>query len=601
MRVVARNTTYLLYTALALVTLFGSRPIFAANEPPCDFAAFVRLRSVSDEFKTLHLRSAFHAPADNEAFLNRVIHDWNEGTSVYYHVDNAVLKMLNDKVFKDKELSAATLNLYKRLFFDELSKSPFLLARIPNAAEGGVYSDFKTIRISTVPKKPEEIEKIYTALDRLHQRVGERFAEQMQKHPEIESLYTDRLGILGDPANWNQAGYGRTAAEASVQARRNRRTAPGEEREAGKPTLPKRFGPKSVLEIAGQIREIETLRTAIEDSIQHDPRIFSEGVFTPEAIDILRRAQGDLRVAHLGDYREYVKRRFRIRFGANLSDKDADRLQRYYHLANELAPSTYIKEQEPIALAEITEATHGVVSFDISGQNGLNLRSTLLALHRAHLVHGVDKTDDGKLVNLALELTFEGQLRASDAFDESKSAIGMALRQTHLRGKGTNVEERLDGSLTASGDDATFLPSRTIGLVEQLRLMRKLRDDWTPPSRFRVTFQPQTAAHSPLTIEGGRRFELISQAEQVEKQLRDDLELAGMPFEDLKSTVFAISMHPSIEGPVLFDVLFATSKESAVDPEKLKARVKQALKAGLPNQFVLDKIYNADGIHRGND
>lgn len=597
MRVATWNTTYLLYTALALVTLSASQPSFASPQAECDFAALVRLRSVADDFKTMHLRTDFQAPADNEAFLNRVIHDMNEGRSIYFHVDNAVLKVLNDKIFKDKELSAATLNLYKTIFFEELEKDRWLRSHIPPGSSGGVYSDFKTIRLAAVPREEADIEKIYSAFEKLHERVGLRFAAEMTRHPELEDLYRDRRGILGDPANWNQAGFGRTAAQASVQARRNRRAAPGEEREIGKPTAPKRFDGKTVLEVAAQIREIEKLRGEIDETFKHDPRVIAEGVFTPDAIDILRRAQGDPRIEDLADYRAYVEQRFRTRFGIEISDKDADRLQRYFHLANEMAPSIFIKEQEPIALAELKNASHGVVSFDISGQNGLNMRANMLALHHATLVHGADNKHDLKLVDLALELGFEGQLRESDAFDASKTAIANSLQRTHIPGEGTNTAARDDGSLTASGDDATFLPTRPIGLVEKMRLLRNLREAWKPASRFRVTFQPQTYAGGKEAIDDARRFELISQAEQVEKKLRDDLELAGFSYEVLRETIFGISVNPTREGTVKVDIFFAgsPSREKASRPALIDP-IRQALRSGLPAHFELNRIYDADGI-----
>ncbi len=591
MRVATRNTTHLLYTALALVTFYVSTPTYGSSV--CD-PSLLRRRTEVEQFKATHLRSGFEAPADNEAFLNRVIHTPEDGRSVYFHVDNAVLKMLNDKIFKDKELSAATLNLYKEIFFEELEKDRWVHGRTRPAHQGGVYSDFKIIRLEVRGRTDAEVDKIYPALEALHERVGTRFAAEMARHREIAALYQDRRGILADPANWNQAGFGKNAAQASIQARRNRRAGPGE-RTPGKPTRPRRFDAEAVLEVASQVREIEKLRLQLDDTFQHDPRIISEGVLTTDALDILRRAQGDLRITDLASYREYIEKRFQQRFDVRLTDEDVGRLQKYYHLANELAPSIYIKEKEPIALAEIKDATHGVVSFDVAGQNSLNMRATLLALFHAHAVHGNQK-NDAKLVDLTLELTFEGQLRESDAFDASKATIGAALSRTHLRGEGTNTEPRIDGSLTASGDDATFLPSRPIGFTEKLRLLRNLRQTATP-SRFRVTFQPQNDGFGQ-PIADARRFKLISQAEQLEKKLRDDLEAAGFSFEALKQTVFAVSVEPSRDGTVEVEVIYARSQEIWTHPKAqgLGNAIQKALETGLPDSFKLHRIYDADGV-----
>ncbi len=594
MRVAFRNTTLLLYTALALGPHFG--PVTASASQVCDYAVLIARRAEAARFKQTHLHSSYAVPADNEAFFRRMIGQAEDEMAIYFHVENAVLKQLNDKVFGDKELSASTLNLYKRIFFENLQRNPFLFSRIPRPEDGGVYSDYKSIRLVAIPKQATELDQIETHFASLHNRVTQEFVAELNRFEKMKGFYQNHQGLLADPAHWNLAGMGTTASEASVQTRRSRKPLPGEERPQGISILARRFDGRTAILVAEDLHRIERMRHNLEAQFTKSPTLIKNGILDLDAVDLLRKAQGDTSIHGQTEYRAYLTRRFSERFAVRLTEAQCDLLQQYYSHVNELAPSLYIKDQEPIALAELERATHGVVSFDFAGQNNLNLLGTMESFHQAALLAG-NKKGLYQYATLALALANERQQRESDAFDSTKDVLSNALRASGLTGSGQNLQPRPKYDFTASGDDATFLPNSTLGILQQMRLVRELRNRWTPASRFRVTFQPQNFTDSNSKINDEQRFTLISQAESVEKRLRDELEADGVPHPTVKDTLFAIRTHPTHSGQVPFDVLFAQGRNG--DKQELSVwrdRIRKALTKEwvLAPNYSLHRVFNAD-------
>ncbi len=616
MRVLTRNTYLWLYTALALVTLHVSTLSYAGGTKPGDLSSinrceFERLIAKSGEvleFKAEHLHNGYEPPVDNRAFHGRVLLEHDPRETVFFHVENAILKTLNDKIFQDKELSAAILNLYKKMFFERMSRYPYLSAHIPPPSEGGRYSDFKTIRLALIVDAKSDRLEIHRQLNQLHQEVGLAFSAEVNRYPHIRAMYENRKAILGDPANWHVAGLGNTAAEASLQARRSRTASPDQTREKGTPWVLENFDAAAVIETAAELRKIESSRTSLELQFGHDPRIFKDHSLTADALDILRKGASDTTIDGLASLNSFITRRFRERFGVTLTEDQSKQLHHFYRDMNKIAPSIFIRESEPIALASLDHARYGVISFDFGGQNNMNMVGTIQSLHTAYNVasaHPAGAGSDERLVNETLWLADERQMRETDIFDESKNTLKDSVAAAGLVGEGINISERPDKELTSSGDDSTFLPSRAIGWKDQRQLIQQLRDRWSPPSRFRVTFQPQNYVDSIKAISNDERFGLISEAEGVEKKLRDNLEQSGaseaLTFPEIKDTIFAIRIRPFSDKIVKFDVIFARGKEERPfrHQDNWEENIRAALgKPGaLPSHFQLDKVLDVDSLH----
>ncbi len=594
----------ILYTMLMLLPFLGTSNAFAnATNPDCPFERLAGQRLEGAKFKSVHLQSEYPVPANNEAFYNRVVRTEMEDRTVFLHVENAVLKNLNDKIFLDKELSASTLNLYKKLFFEQLKADDYLWSRIPKGELGGIYSDFKSIRLAVLPRDPKEIDSLEQHLNQLVESVSLAFAAEMKSYPKMAGFYEGVRGLVGDPAHWNLAGIGHTAQQASVEARRARKPEPGESRKPGAPVPARVFGPRSSLAIAMELDEIESLRLGLVSTMTRSPGIIEELSLSLDAVDLLRKAQSSPSINDRASYETYLERRFQQRFGVTLTKKEIASLQRYYQLVQELAPPIFIKEQEPIALAELDRATHGVISFDFAGQNNVNTVGTFQAFRRAAQMTG-QSSDSRERALLAMELASERQQRESDAFDSSKDVLAAAIGESHLQGRGQNVQHRPKGELTSSGDDSTFLPSIPLTLFDHGRLMIGIRDRWAPPSRFRLTFQPQNFVDSHRAIPNDERFNLISQGESIEKNLREQLEALGAEGLDhlaLKDTLFAVRLLPTENGTVEFDVLYAQGPKvaerkipHAIWKDKIRSAFSET--GQLPHGYRLRLIFDAQGI-----
>lgn len=560
-------------------------------------------------FKQAELRSNFAVKADNEAFYKRAL--LTNDNTLYYHGENVVLKLLNEKAFGDKELSAATLKLYKRLYFEQLKLNTRLAKVLLPVDDGGVYSDFKSIRLAFNYKDEIEKSELIAELGKLHALVGTKMEAEMKKHPDVEALYKEKRGFLGDPSNWNIGGIGNTSSEASLQARRARRPQPGEARAYGNPLIPRFFDAAAAAETNQQIQKIESIRKKLVSEFPDESPLFETGILDVDAVEILRKAQTEPSIQNLADYKAYIRRRFIERFSLRLPDSTIENLQTYYHLANEMAPSLYIREQEPIELASLHEATHGVVSFDFAGQNSRNMIETMRALYQTCLV-AKNSSKPTDTVELALELTNEAQMRESMHLEEEKNVVSGSIWASNIPGVGQNIHQGpTSKSFTTSGDDGTFLPGIDLDIKKNKALLRNLRDRATSPSRFRVTFQPQAYTDSRRQIGEDERFSLITTAETIEKQMRENLEasgLANIPFYELKDTLFGVSLRPQENGTVEFDIVIARGPKTLKSPKKgataqrdfesWQRKIQTAIqKLGkLPQGFVLKEVVDADAL-----
>lgn len=597
-----RATQPILYTLLLLLPILGTSTAFAsATDPLCPFERLAGQRVEAAQFKSVHLESEYHVPANNEAFYKRVVRTEMDDRTVFLQVENAVLKLLNDKVFLDKELSASTLNLYKKLFFEQLKADDYLWSRIPK--EDGIYSDYKYIRLAVIPKNPTEIDAIEQRLTKLLESVSLAFASEMKSYPRMAGFYDGLRGLVGDPSHWNLAGIGHTAEQASVESRRARKPEPGEARQVGVPIPPRIFSPRSSLAIAMELDEIESIRQNLISTLNRIPGLLEDGSLSLDAVDLLRKAQSNPSITDRASYEAYLSRRFNQRFQIELTKKEMGLLQRYYQLVQELAPPIFIKEQEPLALAELDKATNGVVSFDFAGQNNVNTVGTFQAFKQAAQVAG-RSSDSRERALLAMELAFERQQRESDAFDSSKDVLAAAIAESHIEGRGQNVQHRPKGELTSSGDDSTFLPSAPLNLFDQSRLMIGIKNRWSPPSRFRLTFQPQNFVDSKKAIPNEARFNLISQGESIEKNLREQLEALGtegLEHGVLKDVLFATRLLPNENGTVQFDILYAVGADAASrqPPHSVwKEKIRKALsqEGVLPHGFELRLIFDSETV-----
>ena len=124
---------------------------------------------------------------NNPKFIEAVLNGLTKA-KLFFHLDNAVLKKLNDRYFKDQELSAAVESLYTRKFFENLNAEPVLKAEL-------VYSDYKTIRLGF----EHDTEEIRSALERVYEKTAADFVKELAEVPSLRKLYSKGDGLVADP------------------------------------------------------------------------------------------------------------------------------------------------------------------------------------------------------------------------------------------------------------------------------------------------------------------------------------------------------------------------------------------------------------------
>ncbi len=594
MRVVTQNTTHLLYTALALVSLLGpvrrqpaadKRPDFQVSQATgCEAAAFSLWKQRIADFKSSSLDIPFKSPVKNPSFIKRVLQIPPSDDVLFFHVENTILKQLNDKIFQDKEISAASLITYEKIFFEHLARSPLLRRHWIPAEEGGAYSDFKTIRLAFSTKGVGR-RAMEDVLEQLHVAVGREYAANLNARPEIEAFYENAKGIYGDPSNWHLSATATSASVASYLARNQKNLKPGEAApKKGEPRTPRRQNARSEIEMAAQLREVEEAYLNARERLG-ESRIMDNQGLTLEALNIFRKASSDPSLVDETAFLKFVKNRLSIRFDEALSDDEVRALQKYFHRAYAFSPSLLLAESEPMRLASFENASHGVLGFDFSDQNSHNVRLLMSGLRSA------------KTVEEAMKLTTENQQIASSRFEANKHKLAQAISQAHVPGIRIGEQKYLEG-MAISGDDGVFLPAQPLGSVAQMRILRQAADSIEPASRLRLTYQSQNFENG-ARIPDAERFALINEADSIEKSLRDELEFGDLShrisYQDLRERVLLLHIHPQSDGTRLVDALSARTRGSSKSGDtQWRAKVESAFAKISPRGWSLRSVLDAD-------
>jgi hypothetical protein len=490
--------------------------------------------------------------ADNGAFVDAARGNSQRPFALYFHLENAVLKAMNDKYFKDKELSASAVALFEQIFhrhvMSERSLSPDL-----------VYSDYKSVRFAYYEDSPA----VRAHLERSYREAAAEFERTLKRFRALSEKYDFEGSALRDPKRWHLAGFGHTADQAATAARFARfRIGSGEISAEDFQSPAVREAISSRLALAETLRvKLPTLFGLAALAKGAAEKIDSGGwVLSPGAIDILRKVGA----GSAESYRAEVQGRFRTRFGIELSGEAVDSLQKYFHSVEAFAPSIFeLKETLSLGLEHGTE---GLVAADLAGQNVRNLRAVMQALAEGA----------GKPIEKALVLTRAAQEEASARFEKRRKAFDKALTDAGITGKA--FEGAPDG-LIFSGDDGVFYPKSELTDSNKLAVLRALGAQAIQPDDFRVTFVPARYEGTSVPIPAARRAELISLAESAEKELRARLERHGTPYSKLKQLGVALDLHAN--GNVVGVDVFLTGNAGA----ELRPAVEKVLGEVLPATF----------------
>lgn len=518
---------WLVSGTLFVSVLFGSAvleasPLESVDRSDLSGCPFHKLESYAqqtDSLKEQHLQY-FRFPKDNGMFARRWRDAKPQKNILFVHIENMVLKLLNDKVLEDKQVSAALLNMYKRVFYEELVKRPSLEHRIISADDGGVYSDFKIVRLAIHVTSSRQLSETIDLVDEVHRATAQRFFAMVRSYPGVYAKLHGRIDLTRSPSLWHQAGAGATpeqAARVAAEAKHHSAIAVGVD-EA--PVIPLQvFGRTAAARVVKGYRDVNLIQRSLEAKLSNRPMaspiLDKDGVLSYAALEIFKNAKTDKSIRNKSDYIQHIQTNAWLRFGVHLSGQEVEQIQTYYHQVDALIASLYIVEDEPIHLAEMKGATHGVLSFDMEGAGLAKLREAMKTLKIFSNQHHHEKA----ILPLANEILAElrqTQDRVSQNFLATRDLIGRILKKRGLLKDAAH--------LTKSGDEVTALLCRTLSPKELNEVMADYRDIRNKGLRVRATYQPQTYVDSTIAIDPSTRFELVSRLETVQKEMRKKLQ-----------------------------------------------------------------------------
>jgi len=562
--------TGLLVLALAFSGIPGRAYAFPADGQPLVCSELLAQLAHPElwQFKTDNL--AYRSGSNNAHFIEQAVEGRIPAGMLFIHIENAVLRSLNNEYFLDKGLTGAVESLYTRLFLERLAK-----AGLRPVIADLVYSDYKTIRLGFSKDSPG----LRRALARIHAETAVEFRDTLNRYPALLELVKRAEGPAAAPEAWHMAGIGRTPDEAAAAARHRRQVF-----DPAKPITPVGdFSSKEVQEFfTAGLGRVDGLREGLQQGLTG---IFGEGtallvgfshygkVRGPaiELISLIRR-HGELSDA---EYLAEMKVDLAARFPGEAVGLQRAGLNQvllaareYWRLVDTFSPSIY--ERNEIMDLRIHEGENGVVMFDLAGQGDRNMLRAMKSLAnsaRAPVPDGMTRLD------LALQLTREGQTLESSAFERRRARFAEAIGRLGI-----------PGELIISGDDGVFLPSRPLTDGERSRLVAVLAEVGRAGDH-RVAFLPRRFEGSETLIPARYGAHLLSNGDKIEKALRRALESREFPLSRLGQTAFGVILRPSEAGQVTVDLVVRGQRDA-----DLIAAIARKFPEVLPKGYVMGRI-----------
>ncbi len=513
----------------------------------------------------MHL--AYTVPgADNPAFI-KTVRDEHRQFGLYFHVENSVMKAMNDHYFKDKEITASVVSLYEQILMKYLMTDP-------RYRPEQVYSDYKSLRFAFAKDTPE----LRRHLNDAFALAAAEFKEELLKYPSLKNLFDFEGSKIRDTSRWHLGGFGQSADQAGTAARfaRYHKTPEGH----WTPPIEDFNDPRVLNDLNMKVTAAERYRTRVSAALRFlDPSTkaltamdSAHWILSPAAIDILRKVEANSEA----EYVKYVQDKFKLRFGLELDAQLVKDMQVYFHEIEAFAPSIF-ETQETLSLGLGSSGADGIVAADLSGQNVRNLHAVMKSVSEA-----ARTSVKGAEAIRAVELARAGQEKASRDFELRRERFGDALTSAGLAGKDLPFAR---SGLLFSGDDGVFFPKAPLKTPEKIALLRKLSERSMQADDFRVTFLSPTFAGSLKELTNTEKADLISRAEGTEKELRKVLENRGVRYEDLKSVGLALDVQPTLAEGTKIKV-WVTGEGAS----KLREAIEKALPDVLPTDFKADGV-----------
>ncbi len=494
-----------------------------------------RFLTVND-FKNLNHRFTLINRADNRRF--RMLARHTLLGSFYFHIENTVLKALNDEVFQDKTLNQAITNYFLTTFYAQVLNQPLLQYFL-----AGKYADYKGLRLVFVLTKPLSAKQVSILPPHLSLKdaadpllLRQEIMRQLQLiTAQTQQIFTSylasfdsflqgrkqakKLGQLPPPENWFVGGTGSTMQEAAASSRVARDYSSGQ--------IMTYDNAREILDL--QLGGAENARQILTEKFKHTPFVKTVKrknfatqevqkvlVLSPDFLAtyrILQKLQGNVYAA--------FKKEVRLKWNTDFSREDFSLLENYLKYIRYFSPPIY--QETTVAFDFRQAAKAGALGLDLA-QIGALATAKLMAN-----LAGIEDTDHAllgaKATNTYMAQYIHGQHRLFQDFWGKKD--GPAA----------------DAPMEISGDDLVIYPPKKItdGQINSyLRYLTSLKNPWGMRTVLlrQGRFQETNEEISPEDISA-----ILIGAEDLQKTLMREL-VQLLPPQTLRQTAMVIEVLP---------------------------------------------------------
>jgi hypothetical protein len=557
-----------------------------------------------DEFKKVFRVSDDISAAENQRFIDMALKQENAGAApLYMEVDNAILKQMNDKVFKgDKDLATAMTNYHKEVFLQNASRfkvrlarkeveqligettNPAVKARLVSMLEKpgatfevpgedlvvgvAAYSDYKSMRFAFGVDNP----RVRRLMEEIHEDTNRQIGQIMNSSNLNPFLDNPELrGLARDPSRWFNAGFGDTADQASVASRL------GRTRVAGDRTI------MHFEALRGRLRETlsvaEDNRRRIQTSLIGTKALTrtsnGEYVLSVDAIEVFRKATGSV-----SDFEKHIDamRTFMTKtYGREVSLDDILQTGGYRNL-DEFAKSykgdrnfmSYLAEIHhgfqklgvEVSIVDITRMRSYFMAMDSVAPSLMMAERVVVDVSSAR--HGLFSVDFGKQgsINIHEQMvefaSSESARRVEDVgeiVDLMRRSEQRATRLLHADMERVNRLYRQNSApgsspVRFSGDDGTGIPESALVRGRRVRMYDQIASGAEDPSRYRMVYVGPEYLDNAAAISPNDLKKIIATAEGIEKEVRRRLRDHFGP-DELNSFALVSEVRPSSQIQIL--------------------------------------------------
>lgn len=303
-------------------------------------STYVKHPKARRSFKKKYAEKVYVSEEANQKWIDTAMVD--TGKCINVMIENAWMKKLNDKTFKDKDFVTALTNFHKEFVIEEMNK------KFPRAT-GSLYSDFKTLRLTICG---DVAQADLAAIQNAYVEANHRFYAS----PVLKQI--TRPSDVSE--HWFFMGVGRTADQAALAARYARAN--------GGPGHFSYYWDANVL---------EGLDKLLKDAKAKHAEVLTAFEWTSIPLEVYTAAR---KAANAQGMVEVLKLLYPAQaFTVNQAQKILD----FAALADEFSPSMLVAKRE---ILTINDAPFGALSIDFIGLGAENLQATANAVLEASSV-----------------------------------------------------------------------------------------------------------------------------------------------------------------------------------------------------------------------